>query len=154
MAFKPEPTTIRKTSEEIEAEEAALHLHGHGILGGGDPGGQVNPFKANPNRFARYQMLQNGREVGWVYVDGESGTRCTEHWQIYTRTITGDGEKLPDGTVPPRALYTWPSQGNFIGEAVDVTTRLVYRGDADSIKPPENASGEDYQAINASCLPG
>ena len=42
----------------------------------------------------------------------------------------------------------------LIGEAVDVTTRLVYRGDADSIKPPENASGEDYQAINASCLPG
>ncbi|MBK8256809.1 MAG: hypothetical protein IPK82_29570 [Polyangiaceae bacterium] len=152
MGFMPAPTRIKKTQEEMDAEQ---EVWGRTISRPpGDPH-QVNPFKPNPNLYARYQIFQFDCEVGWVYVIGESATRCREHWQLYTPHITGAGESLPSQPIAPRrAAYTWPSQDDFIGEARNVNIQIVYRDSTDAVRPPANAGTGDYEAITSTCTAG
>lgn len=135
MSFRPAPLFIRKTDEEIRIEREKA-----------GPGGQVSPLKPNPELYASYQILQDGNEVGWVYVRGSSGTDCTETWLLYKSTVTGAGLALPGSTAAiTRAAYTWPSEENL-----DVSLRLIYRGRSDTATGPSDLTGSHpWDAINA-----
>ena len=139
MGFMPAPQTIPKTPGQLAAEAES------------DPNEQVTPYMPNPNLFARYQILQNGNEVGWVYVSGQSGTSCGEHWQLYNVGTTGQGSTLPDGTTPTRAGYVWPSLNNNQAESTDVILRIVFIGSVSQVMPPPNLSPNSYTQITAQC---
>ncbi len=120
---------------------------------------QVSPYTPNPNLYTRYQLLQFGREVGWVYSQGGVDTLCTERWTLYTASASGYGEPLPDGSVPPRAGYVWPSYQNVPQDgsfgATDITTRYLFKSIVPAIVPPPGLIlGVDYIQVVAACSPG
>lgn len=126
-----------------------------GPHGPGGPHGeydQIIQFKGDPTQFARYQLLQNGREVGWVYVAGNSTNDSTEMWQLYRSTVTGYGEARAGESAPGRAGYTWPSPDNASGEQQDVTTRMRYFDATPAVRAPANLQeGTHYQQVKARC---
>lgn len=124
------PDCTPKSPTEIDAELEAKS---------GDTE-QVNPYKADSSKWARYQLLQGDFEVGWVFVQGQQNARCNERWQLYKIGATGRGATLPrglhlpnGGTTPQKAPYKWPSQNEKQAEGMDVSTRVIY---VDAVSDP------------------
>jgi hypothetical protein len=110
---------------------------------------QVSPFRPDPTKYARYQVIQDGLEVGWVMVKGYGTTQCLEVWQLYKTNAAGHG---PGEYGFQRGFYVYPSYQNNQTENTDVTTRYVFRSVTPSIVvPPGLVNGTNYQTINATC---
>jgi len=107
---------------------------------------QVSPFKPDPSKYAKYQLIQYNKEVGFVFVIGTSATACTETWQLYNSRASGNGDGFA------RAQYIFPSYQNVVGsESTDVTTRYLYKGSFGSITLPPGITGSDYLQVIAAC---
>lgn len=109
---------------------------------------QVSPYTPNPSLFAFYQLVQNGNEVGLVYVKGTGARDCVETWQLYRTTAAGVGTGF-NGL--RRGFYTFPSFQTRTGESTDVTTRYVYLGTREVLLAPSGLSSTQYQVITATC---
>lgn len=110
---------------------------------------QVCPFRPDPTKYAKYQLVQDGREVGFVYVRGGATTDCTETWQLYKTTADGVGTG-ENGF--QRGYYVYPSYEARQTESPDVSTRYIYRAVVTSVtSPPGLTNGTHYQTITAVC---
>ncbi len=117
--------------------------------GGGHQMKQVSPFRPDPTKYARYQVIQSGLEVGWVMVKGYQTTQCIEVWQLYKTSAAGHG---PGEFGFQRGFYVYPSYQSNQTESPDVTTRFVFRAVSPSIVvPPGLVNGTNYQTITATC---
>ncbi len=108
--------------------------------------GQVSPYTPDPSKFTRYQIIQNGYEVGFVYVQGSSITSCVETWQLYLAGVTGVGEFGYQ-----RRAYVYPSYQSGPTSSPDVTTRYIFREVASSIRNPTGMGSSSFQLIRATC---
>lgn len=108
---------------------------------------QVSPFKPDPNKYARYQLVQNNFEVGFVYVKGISVKKCIETWQLYDAGASGGQGSYGF----KRELYLYPSYQSSPTESKDVTTRFIFRDVVDVITAPSGLGETDYQTIVADC---
>ena len=110
---------------------------------------QVSPFRPDPTKYARYQLIQDDREVGWVFVKGYSTTQCIEVWQLYNTSAYNHGSGEYGFA---RGYYVYPSYRVLQTENTDVTTRYVFRSVSPSITaPPGLLNGTNYQTITATC---
>ncbi|NOU31119.1 MAG: hypothetical protein HOO96_24735 [Polyangiaceae bacterium] len=114
-------------------------------------GGQIMPAPIW-TRYAVYQLLQGGQEVGWVHVRGMvAGT--VEVWQLYKTTVTGTNPN----TGSLRAAYTWPStrsyQGGGIIEKKRATTEIVYTTEiaTSDLSDTGGAGAGNYRQVETSC---
>lgn len=110
---------------------------------------QICPYRPDPSKFARYQVVQNGYEVGIVFVRGSAVTACTEYWQLYKTTAVG----VPGGLNGfQRSYYTYPSYESRQTEGPDVTTRFIFVSVTTSVTPPSGLlPGTNYTTITAIC---
>jgi hypothetical protein len=109
---------------------------------------QVSPYTPNPNQYAFYQLVQNGTEVGLVYVKGTGARDCTETWQLYNTSASGVGMGFNGFR---RGYYVFPSFQARTTESTDVTTRYIYIGVANTITAPSGLNSTQYQTITATC---
>jgi hypothetical protein len=135
MPMRAEIPSFERTPEE-KAEWIAQNP-------GFDPTFQIVPFKVNPNAYAKYRVLQNGVEVGFVYVKGQDEFHCTETWQLYNVNV-------PAGLAP----YIWASPTNGQTASVNTSLQLAYVGPAAAVTPPANLSAGQYTTLTSSVLPG
>jgi hypothetical protein len=112
---------------------------------------QICPYRPDPTKFARYQVVQNGYEVGMVFCRGSDVTACTEYWQLYKTTAVG----VPGGLNGfQRSYYIYPSYESRQTESPDVTTRFIFVSVATSVTPPTGLqAGTNYTTITALCKP-
>lgn len=111
--------------------------------------GQVDPFGPDPTKFAKYQLVQNGREAGFVYVKGSTTTNSIETWQLYKTTAYGVG--MGENGFQ-RGYYVYPSFEARQAASPDVTTRYIYCAVVTAVTaPPGLTNGTHYQTITATC---
>lgn len=114
-------------------------------------GGQIMPAP-NWGRYAVYQLLQDGKEVGWVHVRGLVGG-TVEVWQMYKTSVGGTNPN----TGSARGAYVWPSsrsyQGGGIIEKPQATTEVVYKTEiaTSDLTDTGGAGAGNYRQVEATC---
>jgi hypothetical protein len=112
---------------------------------------QITPFRPDPTKYTKFQLVQDAKEVGFVFVKGSSHVNCVEYWQLYKPAAAGVG--MGENGFQ-RYWYMYPSYEANVTESPDVTTRYIYVGISSTVTaPPGLVAGTHYQNITASCRP-